>query len=147
MHHRHWPLKTFTALRSPFSPTQRRNQGYFFHSAFMSKGASECVIWSGELSVGRQLALDSMKDLAIHSSFSLVDRNIIRGIIVECGCRRGAKRSHRAIVIERLASFTFSRICSFSLRRSSCMETRSERGRRQCRINRWCQSWSFAFSL
>lgn len=90
MHQRHWPLKTFTALPSPFSRTQRRNQGYFFHSAFMSKGATECVIWSGELSVGRQLALDSMKDLAIHSSFSLVDSNIIRGIIVECGCRRGA---------------------------------------------------------
>lgn len=101
--HASLPLTTSDIHSSaqPFSPTQRRNQGYFFHCAFMSKGATECVIWSAELSVGRQLALDSMKDLAIHSSFSLLDRNIIRGIIVECGCRRGAKRSHRTIVVER----------------------------------------------
>lgn len=29
---------------APFSGSQKRNQGYFFHCAFMSKGATECVI-------------------------------------------------------------------------------------------------------
>lgn len=109
MHHRYWPLKTSTALRNPFSSSQKRNQGYFFHCAFMSKRATECVIWGGERGVGRQLALDSMKDSAIHSLFSLLDRNIIHSIIMECGCRRGAKHSQRPIVIASLASFYFPR--------------------------------------
>lgn len=36
-HHRYWPLKTSTARRSPFSSSQRRNQGYFFPLCFYVK--------------------------------------------------------------------------------------------------------------
>lgn len=115
MHHRYWPLKTSTALQSPFNSSQKRNQGYFFHCAFMSKRATECVIQGGELGVGRQLALDSMKASAIHSVYSFSDRNIIHSVIVECGCRRGVKHSQRPIVIASLASFAFSRICGLIL--------------------------------
>lgn len=88
----------------------------------MSKRATECVIEGGELGVGRQLALDSMKASAIHSAYSLLDRNIIRGIITKHGCRRVAKHSQRPIVIVSLASFTFSWICGFGF----CMKMRSE---------------------
>uniref|UniRef100_A0A3Q1GNC4 Synaptotagmin XIVa n=1 Tax=Acanthochromis polyacanthus TaxID=80966 RepID=A0A3Q1GNC4_9TELE len=77
-------------------------------------------------SVGRQLALDSMKASAIHSLYSLLDRNIIHSIITEYGCRRGAKHSQRPIVIASLASFTFSWIYGFSLCHDFSMEMRSE---------------------
>lgn len=49
----------------------------------MSKRATECVIEGGELGVGRQLALDSMKPSAIHSLYPLLDWNIIHSIITE----------------------------------------------------------------
>lgn len=71
----------------------------------MSKRATECVIQGGEQGVGKQLALDSMKAAAIHSLDSLLDRNIIRNIITECGCRRGTKRSQRPIVTAVLPLF------------------------------------------
>lgn len=48
----------------------------------MSKRATEYVIWGGELGVGRQLALDSMKAPAIHFLYSILDRNIIHSIIM-----------------------------------------------------------------
>ncbi|MEQ2261177.1 hypothetical protein XENORESO_006773 [Xenotaenia resolanae] len=59
----------------------------------MSKRGTECVIQGGELSAGKQLALDSMKASAIHFVHSLLDRSRIRSIIAESGCRRGAKHS------------------------------------------------------
>lgn len=139
MHHRYWPLKTSTALQSPFSSSRKRNQGYFFHCAFMSKRATECLIQGGELGVGRQLALDSMKASAIHSFYSLLDRNIIHGIITEYGCRRVAKHSQRPIVIASLASFTFSWICGFGF----CMEMKSESG--NWRLNHLIMAVFFLF--
>lgn len=92
----------------------------------MSKRATECVIEGGELGVGRQLALDSMKPSAIHSLYPLLDWNIIHSIITEYGCRRGAKHSQRSIVIASLASLTFSWIYGFSLCHDFCIEMRSE---------------------
>lgn len=98
----------------------------------MSKRATECVIQGGELGVGRQLALDSMKASAIHSFYCLLNRNIIHSIIMEYGCRRGAKPSQRPIVIASLASFTFSWICGFSLCHDFCMEMKSEYENGEC---------------
>lgn len=112
--------------RAHSAAVKKEIKAIFFPLLFMSKRATECVIQSGELGVGRQLALDSMKASAIHSLYSLLDRNIIHSIITEYGCRRRAKPSQRAIVIASLAAFTFSWICCFSLCHDFCMEMRSE---------------------
>lgn len=66
----------------PIQPRSKKKSRLFFPPcAFTSKGAM-----CDSLGVGRQLALDSMKALAIHSSFWLPDRAIIkRGFY--CGVR------------------------------------------------------------
>lgn len=99
------------------------------------------MIQGGERGVGRQLALDGMKAPAIQSCYSLLDGNIIHCIIVEYGCRRGAKHPQRPIVIASLASFTFRWIRGFRL----CQDPRAERRASENTMNADDHSVSFSF--